>query len=65
MEENVLWKACSGVASREGSWESSHDEGSQSEVEDDWRIRKLFFKLDLSGIELWSVEDQEDVRDLI
>ena len=65
MEENILRKACSGVASREGSQEGSHDEDSQSKVVDEERIRKLFSELVLSGIDLWSEEDQEDVRDLI
>ena len=32
---------------------------------DDERIRKLFSKLDLSGIESWSEGDQEDMKDLI
>ena len=49
MEENIFRKACSGAASREGSWEGSYDEGShsrdsQSEVVDEERIRMLFSK---------------------
>ena len=56
MEENILRKACSGMASREGFWEGFHDEGShsrdsKSEMVDEEMIRKLFSKLDLSGIE--------------
>ena len=70
IKENILRMMCSGVASGEGSQEASHDEGShsrdsQSDVVDEERIRKLFSKLDLSGIESWSEGDREDVRDLI